>query len=436
MSAVTLVGGRVVDPASGRDGIANVCIEGRTITAVGREVIGEPVDVTGCIVAPGLVDLHVHFREPGAEDSETIATGAAAAAAGGFTAVCAMANTDPVVDTPELVSRLSEIARGVGLCDVFQIAAITRGLAGEELVDFEALARVGVRYFSDDGHPVASAAIMREALARAAAAGGVVGNHAEEPTLTCGAQANDGPPVRAVGMRGWPHEAEEVMVARDVLLAEGTGARLHVPHASTAATVDIIRWAKQRGMSVTAEATPHHFALTDELVHTMDPTYKVNPPLRRLEDVEAIRTGLRDGTLDAIATDHAPHSPTRKGEDWRRAPFGMLGLETALSMTLTHLVEPGHLTLSRAIAVLAYRPARAMGLASHGGPLVAGVEANLVVIDPSARWTVDREALHSRSRNTPFDGFELQGRPVHTLLRGSFTMRDGEVRNPGDPGIG
>ncbi len=432
MNKFTFTGARVVDPASGRDEVASVTIDGELVVAVGGQVDGTRIDADGLILAPGLVDLHVHLREPGREDAETVASGTAAAAAGGFTAVCPMANTDPVCDHAGVVEQVSRLARDAGHCDVFPVGAITRGLRGEELAEMGAMVAHGVRCFSDDGMPVRSAQVMRRALEYARTWDAIICNHAEEATLTGaggtdGAQMNEGELSSLLGLAGWPHEAEEVMVARDLILARGRGARLHVPHVSTAGAVDLIRDAKARGARVTAEVAPHHFTLVDELVATYDPVYKVNPPLRTKEDVEAVRNGLADGTIDAIATDHAPHPPEQKEQEWAHAPCGMLGLETALAVTLTELVdaEPRVLTLSKALAALSTNPARSRDIGGHGGPIQPGSPANLVLFDPSQRWTVDQCALHSRSRNTPFAGTQLRGRVTSTLLRGRFTFRDG-----------
>ena len=427
MSGFTLTGARVVDPAGGRDEVANVSIDGEIVVAVGGQVQGTRVDADGLVLAPGLVDLHVHLREPGREDAETVESGTAAAAAGGFTAVCPMANTDPVCDHAGVVEQVSRLAREAGHCDVYPIGAITRGLRGEELAEMGAMAAQGVRCFSDDGMPVRSAQVMRRALEYARTWDAIICNHAEEATLTGPAQMNEGELSSLLGLAGWPHEAEEVMVARDLILARGRGARLHVPHVSTAGAVDLIRDAKARGARVTAEAAPHHFTLVDELVATYDPVYKVNPPLRTKEDVEAVRCGLADGTIDAIATDHAPHPPEQKEQEWAHAPCGMLGLETALAVTLTELVDaqPRVLTLSKALGALSTNPARSRDIGGHGGPIQPGAPANLVLFDPSQRWTVDERALHSRSRNTPFAGTQLRGRVISTLLRGRFTFRDG-----------
>lgn len=423
----TLTGGRVVDPASGRDATANVVVEGGRIADVGDDSAGLRLDCDGLIVAPGLVDLHVHLREPGGEDAETVATGTAAAATGGYTMVCPMANTAPVADHAGVVEQVRRLAREAAWCDVAPVGAITKDLAGEQLAELGAMAAVGVRCFSDDGRPVASAQVMRRALTYARTWDAVVCNHAEEPALTAGAQMNEGTIASRLGLAGWPHEAEEVMVARDLVLAAGQGARLHVPHVSTAGVVELVRAAKARGVRVTAEATPHHFTLTDERATTYDPRYKVNPPLRTRADVEAVRAGLADGTLDAIATDHAPHAPETKDQEWGHAPPGMLGLETALAMTITELVEPGVLDWPAAVAALSTNPAASRDLAGHGGPITAGAPANLCVFDPAAPWTVTADALASRSRNTPFAGRRLRGRVVHTILRGRMTVRDGAL---------
>ncbi len=429
-SKITFTGARVVDPASGRDEIADVVIEGETIAAVGDGSAGVRIDATGLVIAPGLVDLHVHLREPGGEAAETVQSGTAAAALGGFTAVCPMANTDPVTDHAGVVEQVMRLAREAGYCDVFPVGAITRNLEGEELAELGDMVAAGVRCFSDDGRPVRNAQVMRRALEYARTWDAIICNHAEEAALTAGAQMNESELSSVLGLAGWPREAEEIQVARDLILARGLGTRVHIPHVSTAETVDLIRSAKAAGVRVTAEATPHHFSLTEELVASYDPVFKVNPPLRTKADVEAVREGLADGTIDAIATDHAPHAPEQKDQEWGHAPCGMLGLETALAVTLTELVEPegeGALSLSQAIAALSTNPARSRDIPDHGGPIAPGAPANLVLFDPAARWRVDPDRLASRSRNTPFAGRELRGRVVHTLLRGRFTVRDGEL---------
>ena len=435
-TAFTLTGARVVDPASGTDEVANVTVDGELVTAVGSQTDGTLIDASGLVLAPGLVDLHVHLRQPGREDAETVASGTAAAAAGGFTAVCPMANTDPVADNAGVVELVQRLAREAGHCDVFPVGAITRGLRGEELAELGSMSAAGVRCFSDDGMPVRDARVMRRALEYARTWDAIVCNHSEEPSLTEGAQLNEGEVSSILGLTGWPREAEEVMVARDLILAGGMGARLHVPHVSTAGTVALIRAAKARGVRVTAEAAPHHFTLTDDRARGYDPVFKVNPPLRTKDDIEALRSGLADGTIDAIATDHAPHPDEHKEQEWAQAPCGMLGLEVSLAVTLTELVDPqapagergdGVLSLLEALACLSTKPARSRDIPGHGGPVAAGAPANLTLFDPAARWTADRAAVRSRSRNLPYHGMALRGRPVHTLLRGRFTFRDGEV---------
>jgi dihydroorotase len=435
--------GRVLDPTSGHDGIADVRIVDGAIAEVGPDLdagTDTVVDCAGLWVMPGFVDLHTHLREPGFEDAEDIATGSAAAAAGGYTAVCAMANTDPVCDSAAVAEMVWRRGREVGLADVFPVGAITKGLEGKELAEmgelYDSAARVTM--FSDDGKPVADALIMRRALQYATRFGAVICNHSEDPDLTGDAQMNEGQMSSVLGLPGWPHEAEEIMIARDLILAAGVGARLHVPHVTTAGAVEIIRQAKARGIAVTAEVTPHHLTLTDAVVATYDPVYKVNPPVRTRADVAALRAALADGTIDAVATDHAPHPTEMKDQEWDHAPCGMLGLETAFALVLTDLVgeadgggaaEPT-LDLLTAIARFTTGPATVRDVGGHGGRSIAvGAPANLAVIDPQAAWTVDGHALHSRARNTPFAGRTLQGRPVHTLLRGRFTLRDGQVQS-------
>ncbi|MDP8961807.1 MAG: dihydroorotase, partial [Actinomycetota bacterium] len=398
----------------------------------------EVVDCAGLWIMPGFVDLHTHLREPGFEDAEDVATGTAAAAAGGYTAVCPMANTDPVCDTPAVAELVLRRAREVGLADVFPVGAITRGLAGAELAEFGALrsSSAAVDCFSDDGRPLADALMMRRALQYARTFDAVVCNHSEEPTLTSGAQMNEGAISSLLGLPGWPPEAEEVMVARDLILAAGVGARLHVPHVSTAGSVELIRAAKARGVRVTAEATPHHLVLDDRMAAAYDPNLKVNPPLRTAADAAALRAGLVDGTIDAVATDHAPHAPEQKEQEWEQAPPGMLGLETAFAVVVTRLVDPeaprpdfesGTLDLLTAIARFTTGPATVRDVAGHGGAIESGAPAHLTVVDPEARWVVEGRRLRSKARNTPFEGRKLTTRPVHTLLGGRFTLRDGRT---------
>ena len=411
--------------------VQDVRVEDGVITAVGGEASAkdaEVVDAGGLVVLPGLVDLHTHLREPGREDAETVASGSAAAAVGGFTAVHAMANTDPVADTAGVVEQVWHLGRRAGLCDVHPVGAVTVGLGGSELAELGAMAEsaAGVRVFSDDGKCVSDAVLMRRALEYVKAFDGVVAQHAQEPRLTEGAQMNEGPVSGVLGLRGWPAVAEESIIARDVLLAGHVGSRLHVCHVSTAGSVEILRWAKTRGIDVTAEVTPHHLLLTDELVASYDPRYKVNPPLRSKSDVEALREGLADGTIDAVATDHAPHSLEDKDCEWAAAAMGMVGLETAVGVVGTAMVETGLLDWAGVADRMSRRPAQIGRVAGHGRPIAVGEPANLTLVDPSAQYTVEPGALVSRSRNTPYGGMQLTARPVMTFLRGRLTARDGE----------
>ncbi|GAB3675021.1 dihydroorotase [Angustibacter aerolatus] len=391
------------------------------------------VDGDGLIALPGLVDLHTHLREPGREDAETVESGTRAAAVGGFTAVHAMANTDPVADTAGVVEQVWRLGREAGWVDVHPVGAVTVGLAGERLAELGAMAdsAARVRVFSDDGHCVDDAVLMRRALEYVKAFDGVVAQHAQEPRLTAGAQMHEGEVSGVLGLTGWPAVAEEAIIARDVLLAEHVGSRLHVCHVSTAGSVEILRWAKGRGVDVTAEVTPHHLLLTDELVRSYDPRYKVNPPLRAASDVEALRLALADGTIDAVATDHAPHAAEDKDCEWQAAAMGMTGLETALSAVQEALVDTGLLDWAGVADRMSVRPARIGRLDGHGRPLAVGEPANVTLVDPSARWQVDPAALQTASRNTPFRAREMHGRVVATFLRGRPTVLDGAPVDPG-----
>jgi dihydroorotase len=386
-------------------------------------------DAGGLVALPGLVDLHTHLREPGREDAETVETGTRAAALGGFTAVHAMANTDPVADVAGVVEQVWRLGREAGHCDVHPVGAVTVGLAGERLAELGAMAESAarVRVFSDDGHCVSDPVVMRRALEYVKAFDGVIAQHAQEPRLTENAQMNESELSSRLGLTGWPSVAEEAIIARDVLLAAHVGSRLHICHVSTAGSVTIIRQAKRAGIAVTAEVTPHHLLLTEELATTYDPVYKVNPPLRSLRDVEALRDGLADGTIDAVATDHAPHSLEDKETEWNAAAPGMLGLETALSITIEAMVETGLLDWAGVADRMSARPAQIGRLTDHGHSLVAGAPANVVLVDADARWTVEPSGLASRSRNTPYAGRELPGRVVATFLRGNATVMDGKI---------
>ncbi len=383
------------------------------------------VDTDGLVALPGLVDLHTHLREPGREDAETVLTGSRAAALGGYTAVCAMANTSPVADTAGVVEQVYRLGQEAGLVDVQPIGAVTVGLAGERLAELGAMAESAarVRVFSDDGFCVHDPRLMRRALEYVKAFNGVIAQHAEEPRLTEGAQMHEGDVSQRLGLTGWPAVAEESIIARDVLLAEHVGSRLHVCHVSTAGSVEVIRQAKARGVQVTAEVTPHHLLLTHELATSYDPVYKVNPPLRTASDVEALRQGVLDGTIDIIATDHAPHTSEDKECEWAYARPGMLGLETALPIAIHVFGEQWDLIAER----MSYAPARIAQLSGHGHPLTPGNPANFTLIDPTAKWAVDPHGLASLSHNTPYAGMTLPGRVVHTYLRGVQTVENGKV---------
>ncbi|WP_435747003.1 dihydroorotase [Nocardioides sp. SYSU DS0663] len=387
------------------------------------------VDATGLVALPGLVDLHTHLREPGREDAETVESGTRAAARGGFTAVHAMANTEPVADTAGVVEQVWRLGREAGYCDVYPVGAVTVGLQGQRLAELGAMAdsAARVRVFSDDGRCVDDAVLMRRALEYVKAFDGVVAQHAQEPRLTEGAQMNEGELSGRLGLTGWPAVAEEAVIARDCLLAEHVGSRLHVCHVSTAGSVQIVREAKARGVDVTAEVCPHHLILTDDLAATYDPIYKVNPPLRTRADVEALRAGLADGTIDIVATDHAPHPHEDKDCEWAAAAFGMLGLETALSIVQETMVDPGLLDWAGVAERMSAAPARIGRVDAHGRPLEVGEPANVVLYDPAVRRTVDAAESASLSRNTPYRGMELPGRVVATFLRGTPTVLDGEL---------
>ncbi len=404
--------------------VADVLIEDGRIAEIGEELsAASTVDANGLLLLPGLVDLHTHLREPGREDAETVRTGSLAAANGGYTCVHAMANTDPVADTAGVVEQVWRLGRDAGYCDVQPIGAVTVGLAGERLAELGAMADsvARVRVFSDDGKCVSDAVLMRRALEYVKAFDGVVAQHAQEPRLTEGAQMNEGQLSGELGLTGWPAVAEEAIIARDVLLADHVGSRLHVCHLSTRGSVEIVRWAKGRGINVTAEVTPHHLLLTDDLVRSYDPIYKVNPPLRSADDVEAVREGLADGTIDIVATDHAPHPMEDKECEWDAAAFGMLGLETALSIVQQTMVDTGRLTWAQVADRMSTKPAEIGRVADHGRPLAAGEPANLVLYDPTATRVVDPAETASLSRNTPYAGLKLPGRVVATYLRGKKT---------------
>lgn len=406
--------------------IVDICAAGR---GAGHGVGELIVDADGLIALPGFVDLHTHLREPGREDAETVLSGSRAAALGGFTCVHAMANTTPVADTAGVVEQVANLGERAGLVQVRPVGAVTVGLGGTQLAELGAMAysAAGVRIFSDDGMCVHDAVIMRRALEYVKAFDGVIAQHAQEPRLTEHAQMNESALSGQLGLTGWPAVAEEAIIARDVLLAQHVGSRLHVCHVSTAGSVEVLRWAKARGIKVTAEVTPHHLLLTEELVIGYDPVYKVNPPLRSGDDVTALREALADGTIDAIATDHAPHPSEHKDCEWGAAAMGMLGLETAFGVAVETMVESGLLDWRGLADRMATRPARIGGVREQGHALQVGAVANITLVDPAARVTVDPHALASKSRNTPYAGRTLPGRVVHVLSAGVPTVIDGRL---------
>jgi dihydroorotase len=420
LSGILIRGGRVIDPSRGMDETADVYLQAGRVTGVGRN-LGSPdgvqvIDAAGLVVSPGLIDLHVHLREPGQEDLETIATGAMAAAAGGFTAVCAMPNTDPVCDNQGVVGFIKAQAQRAGKARVYPIAAISVGQRGQQLAEFGELVGAGAVAVSDDGKPVVSSHLMRTALEYARTFGIPVADHCEEPTLSSGGAMHEGLVSTRLGLKGIPAAAEEIMVARDILLAELTGGHVHLCHMSTRGSVELIRRAKEKGLRVTAEACPHHFSLTHDACEGYDTNAKMNPPLREAEDREAIRQGLSDGTIDVVATDHAPHHYDAKEREFDDAPNGIIGLETALGLAITELVSSGLLTLPQLVSRMSTVPARIFGL--PGGTLAAGSPADVTIFDPAERWTVDPKEFFSKSRNTPFRGRQLTGRARVTIVRG------------------
>jgi dihydroorotase len=422
---ILIRGGRVVDPSRGHDDLADVYLAEGRVEAVGRN-LGTPdgamvIDARGQVVAPGLIDLHVHLREPGQEDLETVASGAMAAAAGGFSAVCAMPNTDPVCDNQGVVGFVKAQAQRAGKARVYPIGAISLGQNGQQLAEFGELVGAGAVAVSDDGKPVVSSHLMRTALEYARTFGIPVADHCEEPTLSAGGVMHEGTVSTRLGLKGIPAAAEEIMVARDILLAELTGGHVHLCHMSTRGSVDLIRRAKDRGVRVTAEACPHHFTLTHEACEGYDTNAKMNPPLREDADREAIRQAIRDGTIETIVTDHAPHHYDAKEREFDDAPNGIIGLETSLGLAITELVRTGLLSLSGLVARMSTVPAQIFKL--PGGTLAPGSPADVVVFDPGAEWTVRPEEFHSRSRNTPFGGRRLYGRANTTVVRGQVVYQ-------------
>jgi dihydroorotase len=425
-----LRGARVVDPVGGRDEIADVHVREGVVADVGPNLVAasaEVVDCDGLVLAPGLVDMHTHLREPGFEHKETVETGTRAAAAGGYTAVAPMANTEPVADDASVIAEVRAAAARAGLADVFPVGAITKALEGEVLSEMGEMVAAGVRVFSDDGRCVPTARTLRNALTYARAFDDVVlAEHCEDASLSVGQQMHEGISSYSLGLTGQPATAEDAIVFRDIEMARLTGGRIHICHLSSARSVALVRRAKADGLRVSAEVTPHHLVFTDEDLRTYDTNRKVNPPLRSAEDREALREGIVDGTIDAIATDHAPHAVEEKESEFDRAPHGTIGLETALAVALTELVDPGLITLSRALEVLSSSPARLIGAREHGGPIEGGRPANLVVFSPDERWTVEPPFV-SKSRNSAFTGRTLRGRVRYTVLHGELTVSEGKA---------
>ena len=421
----TIKNARLIDGS-----IVDVVIKDGTITEIGNSLnVGEIVNADKNLLIPGLVDLHTHLREPGREDSETVTTGSMAAAKGGFTAISAMANTFPVADTAGVVEQVFRLGQEAGYCDVFPIGAVTQGLKGEALAELGAMAnsKARVRMFSDDGKCVSDPLLMRRALEYVKTFNGIIAQHAQDPALTVGSQMNEGVVSSKLGLTGWPAVAEEAIIARDILLAEHVGSRLHICHLTTAGGVDLLRFAKSRGISVTAEVTPHHLLLTDELVSNYDPVFKVNPPLRTEQDVMALRAGLADGTIDIVGTDHAPHPTEDKDCEWQSAAFGMVGLETALSVVVKSMIETKLMSWSDLVERMSIAPARIAGYSNHGRNIAVGAPANLTIIDTSSNWIVDRNRLASKSKNTPFQAMSLPARVLHTFFNGNLVLKDSEL---------
>ncbi len=433
MRTIHVTGGRIIDPSQQIDRVGDLWISRGRILPMGEafEEAEVVIDARGLIVCPGLIDAHVHLREPGNEEDETIATGAEAALAGGVTSVACMPNTIPALDSQGAVEFVVLQAQRARKANVFPVGAVSKGRKGEELAELGQLAEGGAVGFTDDGAPVASASLMRQALEYAKMFDKVIMQHCQVPELTVGGVMNEGFESMKLGLRGMPAAAEDIMVARDIRLAEITGGRLHIQHISTARSVELVREGKRRGVRVTAEACPHHFTLTDEKLRAFDTNFKMNPPLRTWSDVEAVIGGLRDGTIEVLATDHAPHAPEKKMREIDQAPFGIVGLETLLPITIHGLIEPGHLTWPEVIHKLTVAPAQLLGI--DKGTLRPGADGDVTIIDPEARWTIDPARFYSKSRNTPYTGWEVRGR-AHTVIVGGevrYTL-GGIVQRPGE----
>ncbi len=420
--SILLVGGRVIDPSQRMDRVANVLLEGGRVAAYdvsadGRDDV-EVIDVSGKIVSPGLIDMHVHLREPGREEDETILTGATAAVAGGFTSIACIPNTEPPIDTQAQVEFVQHQAARADQCNVYVVACVSKNREGKELAEMGQLSQAGAVAFSDDGSPVYDAELMRRALEYCLMFDKPILNHAEVRELTTDGVMHEGVVSLVLGLQGMPAEAEDVMTSRDIALAEATGGRVHMMHVSSAGSVELIRRAKSRGAPVTTECCPHHFTLTDECLRTFDSNFKMSPPLRGQKHVDRCIAGLVDGTIDVICTDHAPHAVEKKMRELDQAPFGIVGLETSLGLVITRLIEPGHLDWSGALAKMTINPARILGIDDTKGTLGVGADADVTVIDPLVEWTVDPAKFHSKSVNTPFAGWKLHGRAALVIVGG------------------
>ena len=423
---ILIRGGRVLDPASGMDDVRDLLIEDGIVARIEAQLESiegaTEVDATGCLVTPGLVDPHVHLREPGGEHKETIATGTASAVAGGFTTVCCMPNTTPTIDSCHTMDFIRMRARETARCRVFMVAAATLGRLGEEIAPIASLVEAGAVGISDDGDVVADSQMMLNVLKTCAQVDRVFMQHAQDPALTRGSSMNSGPIASKLGLIGWPKLAEELIVARDIMMLAETGGRYHVQHVSSAGTVELLRQAQARGLAASGEASPHHLLLTDEACDGYDTSAKMNPPLRTVEDVEALRCAVADGTLSVLATDHAPHTDEEKDSDFETAPFGIVGLDCALGLYAKALIDSGHIDWPRLIALLTIEPARLVGLDQTGiGRLEVGLPADITVIDPAMNWTIDPDEFASKGRNTPFTGVDVTGRATMTIVDGVIT---------------
>ncbi len=437
MDTILIRGGRLIDPGRGLDAVTDLWLARGRVLAVGPsgETPDRTIDAGGLIVCPGLIDVHVHLREPGNEEDETIATGASAALAGGCTSVACMPNTIPAIDSQAAAEFVVRQAKRAGRANVYPVGAVSKGRQGEELAELGRLVDGGAVAFTDDGAPVASASLMRKALQYAKMFDRVIMQHCQVPELTVGGVMNEGFESVKLGLVGMPAAAEDIMVARDIRLAEITGGRVHIQHISTERSVELVREGKRRGVGVTAEACPHHFTLTDESLRTFDANFKMNPPLRSKADIDAVIGGLRDGTIEILATDHAPHAPEKKARELDQAPFGIVGLETLIPIGVLGLIEPGHLAWPDLIRKLTVAPAALLGIPK--GTLRPGADADVTLIDPDLAWVVDPKAFHSKSRNTPYGGWKVRGRAVMTIVGGEVRYeldRAGRTGMEGPPG--